>query len=143
MPRMRRILSSGLPAACLLSALLIAGAQDEADVPDFWRLIESAVAQGGADAELDVVLEHMAGVVPARVGVAHCLTRVDLGLARPWTPPAMAEELRALLERPAKKRRGARFAGIAAGVAEWLDVPGYEEPAATAAHEGLVELDAL
>ena len=139
---MRPIPSSAL-AACLLPVLLFASTREEPEVPDFWRLVRSAVAKGGAEPEFDAVLAHMAGIVPGRVGVAHCLARVDLGLARPWTPPAMAEELRALLERPALKRRGARFEGLTKGVADWLDLADYEDPAATSAHAGLAELDGL
>lgn len=109
--------------------------------PAFWRVIERAVAEGGARAEFDVVLEHMAGVDAARAKVAGKFERIRRGLGEPWIVPATAADLRDALGRGLEVRRGPRFAGTDAMLADWLEVEGFEPAGPDAAHEGLGELD--
>ena len=107
-----------------LVALALIGAQ-AAPVeprPEFWALIERAVDEGGARAEFDAVLEHLRGV-DARRGVdPNRLACVVRGLAEPWVVPALARELQEQLAAPAFVKRGPRFAGVCAQVAQWLDL---------------------
>ena len=86
------------PRLALIILLLAGGAtaQDQTK-PDFWRLFESAVEVRGHGEPAGVVLEHMAGIPAKFEAVPHRLSRIDAALTRPWTPPALAEDLRETL----------------------------------------------
>jgi len=127
-------------AALLLGCLGLAAAFPADERPDFWRIVERAAEQEGAQAELEVVLEHMRGIPGRRANVGNRLARIDRGLVEPWTPPALAAELRTLLEAPAVTRKGPRFAGLTAGVAAWLDL---EDAGSASGADALGELDEL
>ena len=124
-----------------LAAPLIAP-QDPA-VPEFWLVIERAIERAELRPEFDLVLEHLEGLDVRRASVGNRLSRVNAGLAQPWTPPAMAAELQSLLAAPITTRRGARFSALPTGIAGWLDLDSFEISGPESAHPGLRELDAL
>ncbi len=133
-------------AGSLVLALAVAasGFQEPASRPEFWSVVERAAQKQGAADDLETVLDHMRGIVLRRAAVANRLSRVDLGLSEPWSPPALAGELRELLEAPATREGAAQgFAGLMPGVADWLDIADYEDPGPQCADEALRELDAL
>jgi len=93
----------------------------EAQRPDFWRVIER-LTEDVAGAELASVLEHMATVTERRSEVGQHVARVDRALAEPWIPPALAADLEQRLAGPLSVQRGARFERLLADVAEWIDI---------------------
>lgn len=111
--------------------------------PEFWRTMLAAVDEQGLRTEFDVVTTHMADLETTRANVGNRLSRVRRGLSQPWTPPALAEELRDLMAQPARTKQGSRFEALVPGIAAWLDLEDYEDPHADAEHGGLQELDAL
>lgn len=123
--------------------LLIPGAPQEPEPTHLWKVLERAVEKEGFRAEFDAVLDHMRGIDARRTGLGNRLSRVNSGLAEPWTPPVLAAELRELLAKPATTRRGRLFSDSAAGIADWLDLDGYESPSPKCKHEGLRELDSI
>jgi hypothetical protein len=140
---MSRSSLKALVAASLLGAVGSSAPGPAEERPAFWRIVERAAEREGVTAELDVVLEHMRGIPARRAGVANRLSRVDRALVEPWTPPALADELRALLAAPADALKGPRFAGLMTGVADWLDVDDYAGADADEAPDVLAELDEL
>lgn len=129
----------------VLLALTLGGGNEPRDEtrPEFWQVIERAIDARESRPELEAVLTHMAGIGTRRAAVGNRLSRVNTGLAEPWTPPALAAELRALLARPVTARRGERFGDLPAGVASWLDLEGFEDPRTDIEHPGLRELAGL
>lgn len=132
-----------LTAHCLLGLALTAPAPQDPPVPDFWLVIERAIENADLRPEFDSVLEHLRGIDVRRASVGHRLSRVNAGLAQPWTPPAMAADLRDLLAAPIATRKGPRFSTLPAGIAGWLDLDSFEPSRPDSAHPGLRELATL
>ena len=128
----------------LLTLAPTSAPQDPGAAPEFWSVVERAAAREGATDGLRAVLDHMRAIVVRRAAVANRLSRVDRGLTSPWTPPALADELRELLQAPATRTGDApRFDALPSGVADWLDLAGYEDPGPRCTDEALRELDSL
>lgn len=114
------LLIAALTLFPLASATVARGDADE--LPAFWRVAQALIAQHELSTPSNQVLEHMAGVVERRDQVSGVLSRVERALTEPWTPPALAAELRELLAAPAAARKGQRFGGLWDGVSGWLDL---------------------
>ncbi len=108
----------------LLSCLFLSdlNAQEQEQPPDFWRIVEDAIELRDVGAPAAEVLDHMAGIVERRPSVPFRIERVERALTQPWTPPALARELRDLLAGPAQVRKGPRFDGLWGPAAAFCDL---------------------
>ncbi|MCA9002711.1 MAG: hypothetical protein KDB61_12360, partial [Planctomycetes bacterium] len=109
--------------ACLALGWFALGSGQQEDLPEFWQVMRRAVTKQELDKEFDSVLEHLANVPKERAHVPHRLSRVNLGLAEPWRPPALAADLKERLSSPLAVRMGAPMAGLLDHVAQVLDMP--------------------
>ncbi|MDF1837721.1 MAG: hypothetical protein P1V35_07630 [Planctomycetota bacterium] len=112
----------------LCALLLGAAIPQENAKPDFWRVVERAVAKQKLDTDFARVLEHLHGVPERRAKVAHRLSRVDQCLRQPWLPPALAADLKDRLQRPLTHASGTPFPSLVSPVAHWLDMDNYAGP---------------
>ncbi|MFT7485785.1 MAG: hypothetical protein ACI9F9_001635 [Candidatus Paceibacteria bacterium] len=108
----------------VLGLVLFAGVAiaSQEERPALWTLIEGAIAEHGGEEEYRTVLEHLAGIPSRRAGVSHRLKCVERALIEPWTPPAIARDLRDMLSQPLQKKAQARTAELWPGVAGFLDL---------------------
>lgn len=111
-------------AGCLIVALASAATAQstEADRPDFWRIVEHTVERESLEGPAGIVLEHMAGIVNRRFTVEPRIERVERALTKPWTPPALAGELRDLLAGPIEGRKTESFDEVWAAIAGYIDL---------------------
>jgi hypothetical protein len=89
------------------------------DQPAFWQVIERTLEEKDLTEPATVVLKHMDGLLRSRLSVKGRIERVDRALTEPWTPPQLADELRALLSAPLEDRKALSFDSL------WPDVAGY------------------
>ena len=119
-PKSRHLTAAG----CLIVALAPAATTQstEAARPDFWRIVERTVERESLEEPAGIVLEHMAGIVNRRFTVEPRIERVERALTRPWTPPALAGELRDLLAGPIEGRKTESFDELWAAIAGYIDL---------------------
>ena len=119
----------GTFAALGLCGLLLGAAGPQQDSkPEFWQVIEKAVAKQKLEPSFTKALQHIQGVPGRRKGVANRLTRVDRSLLEPWAPPALAADLKQRLSAPLTRTMGSPFPAVVPRVAEWLDMTDYRAP---------------
>lgn len=111
-------------AACLplILASINALTSGEEERPEHWQVVERLVERASLAEPAGIVLEHMAGVVRNRFTVARRIGRVERALTEPWTPPALAAELRDRLAGPIEDDTKGSFDDLWPAVAEYVDL---------------------
>lgn len=114
---------------------------DDDERPAVWRLAQKIIEAEQLERASNVVFDFMAGVPERRDQVTGNVTRITSALTQPWTPPALAEELRDGLAAPTAKTKGDRWAGLMPQIGEWLDLDVAASAKATDDSPGLAALE--
>ncbi len=146
-PWRRAALCSSLRLGLLVTATMamagpvVAARADDEERPPVWQLAQKIIAAEQLERASNVVFDFMAGVPERRDQVTGTVSRITSALTQPWTPPALAKELRDGLAAPAAKTKGDRWATLMPQIGEWLDLDVAASARASDDSPGLAALE--